>query len=905
MGPLPAGLVMVFFFALASLAFLQIVRSVDHPSRRRLSSTALLFSVFQSAGLTLGALCLVSPPVASAAGSAALAVAVLVNLRMVRREFARRSHRPMVPRNRREAAAMEWECRMALRQGAPGRVRPGWTRLNLARALVVLAREADGSGRAVEARDLLDGLRRDTSVDPDMLFDAYRELVDTIEFTGTEALYEETLDRLEEAARPLAADMPALYHVAIARGDHAAHQVSRSGSETTKRSFRLQARGYYEQALRLVRPGSDLALDAETRLALMPGPPGEFWLDERVGVWRSRLPGRRADRASVRFVLAYLLLARFARDDSERDREEAVRLLERLARGRSELRTHAAELLPTARASIAWRPRAGTAEEIGAAFRRAFDERARESVGGLQRVTADWIAWAIEEEDVEEAAEACWRRAMTLPPLVLRPHSWRLRAETAARLGGNAAEAGFWLLAASRVREAAVAMEYGRTVAFGLATAAPPPELARRLTEAGRRDLYTDYARAVEAAIRREFGIAGQDEASERPWGEIDRLRRAIAEVLGDAEIQPPLAYEEIRAVAVGGPIVYLGATERGGFAIIVRSDGEPQVLPLPRLTAPEVAERAKTLARVVEGAPDSAWETADGPGQGLYPWMWSAVMEPLTVQLAGREAALIATGPLGAFPLHAAAPTRNAPPASDYLLLRRAPSARLLRDARTAAMTVSARPLTLLAADVPHPADGPDLRLVAYQTRALHERYGARCERLPDATRAQALATIGPAGAWHFACAVRREPDLLDSHFAMADGRLTLRDLILRDGSHRLAVLSSHETTAPGGSIGLPDGLMYAGVAAVIASAWRVEETATACLLLRFHELWQGGRAPRRAFAEAQCWLRKATNEELTRYDPNLVAEPRLEAESLALWRARRPFREPKYWAAFSYTGV
>jgi CHAT domain-containing protein len=82
-----------------------------------------------------------------------------------------------------------------------------------------------------------------------------------------------------------------------------------------------------------------------------------------------------------------------------------------------------------------------------------------------------------------------------------------------------------------------------------------------------------------------------------------------------------------------------------------------------------------------------------------------------------------------------------------------------------------------------------------------------------------------------------------------------------------------------------------------VIATAWKVDDPATACLLARFHELWcHDGMEPVVALNRAQGWLAGATCADLAPYLPEGWTAPKSTV---------RPFADPRYWAAFAYTGV
>jgi len=86
-----------------------------------------------------------------------------------------------------------------------------------------------------------------------------------------------------------------------------------------------------------------------------------------------------------------------------------------------------------------------------------------------------------------------------------------------------------------------------------------------------------------------------------------------------------------------------------------------------------------------------------------------------------------------------------------------------------------------------------------------------------------------------------------------------------------RLAVVSAcqsgHYDTAlsPDEFLGLPGGFLQAGAACVVASLWKVDDVATAVLMMRFYELLNPGpdsasQAPLAALREARLWMRNLT---------------------------------------------
>ena len=160
--------------------------------------------------------------------------------------------------------------------------------------------------------------------------------------------------------------------------------------------------------------------------------------------------------------------------------------------------------------------------------------------------------------------------------------------------------------------------------------------------------------------------------------------------------------------------------------------------------------------------------------------------------------------------------------------------------------------------------------------------------------------------------------------------GRLKGCDLVVLSACDTQRGVQTGDTT-----FSLPLGFFFAGAPTVIASLWKVDDTATALLMTRFYENLLGNPSPTRqrgsptpmskadALSEAKHWLRSLTADqvrELVRNLPNAsAAAPAGNAaaltdrESRGTERARpvpstapaaHPYEHPYYWAAFILIG-
>lgn len=122
---------------------------------------------------------------------------------------------------------------------------------------------------------------------------------------------------------------------------------------------------------------------------------------------------------------------------------------------------------------------------------------------------------------------------------------------------------------------------------------------------------------------------------------------------------------------------------------------------------------------------------------------------------------------------------------------------------------------------------------------------------------------------------------------------------------------------------IGLPAGLIQAGVPTVIGTLWSVDDASTALLITRTYELMiQNGQPPAQALRQAQQWLRDLTNAELEAYlthhqtlaearrrqahrMPFTLLEELMEMAVTAVDPSAKPFADPSYWAPFVCYGA
>lgn len=145
-------------------------------------------------------------------------------------------------------------------------------------------------------------------------------------------------------------------------------------------------------------------------------------------------------------------------------------------------------------------------------------------------------------------------------------------------------------------------------------------------------------------------------------------------------------------------------------------------------------------------------------------------------------------------------------------------------------------------------------------------------------------------------------------------NGFLTAGEIYNMKLNAELVVLSACDTgqgkITGDGVIGLSRCLIAAGVKSVIVSLWSVDDLSTTLLMVKFYQIFQQGVATAIALNEAQRWLMSIGKSELTAW---MKTNEKFFDATLKLSLSRRlhqldgdtkPFKDPRYWAAFCVMG-
>jgi hypothetical protein len=838
-------------------------------------------------------------------------------------------------------------------------------RLNTAHALVVLAGSEDSYRHLHEAYDIL--LELATAAGPGgpahpaaadaprriQVTEALVEAASSLRDLGDDpGLYEQAALLLDRTLAEPAGEMPDVRFLRLVNlaGLHLARSgvpARLAGSEPVDADALGRAIRYLRRALPLAPPHrrAELHLHLALHLAIFAGETGDWSAGSEAIAQARRALGaigwtNRELRPMVRLILADLLVQRFAgtADDdgdgavSAADAAEAEGLAwsQRFAH-EPVVRAYAWFVLARVRricaAALDGGAPSGDTARILAAGRKAVatvpDSRARLRAATMM----GW--WAAEYGLAGDAASAFGEALATARRLSATGLVRRQQQAALYEIRGVAAECAHWLLAVGRVDDAVVVLESSRALVLGAAVnrellvqrlRRQNPRLARRCAELSARLARVDPDRSVTGpelliAVHRRRREA---DAVHQEWRRITGQLAALPEFR--ALLDPP-RHHHITAAARRQPLVYLVAAQRTGYALIVEAAGR-RVIELPDLRSAAVEELARRFRADAARLADTphartTWRATLTDG---VDWLRTAAMGPLTAQLGyAGPVTLVPVGDLVLLPLHAAASSSDEAAAADdtdragEVIWSYAPSAQILGPAAEAAVERAAQRPGVLHVGAAGTGRAT-LRYTELVPSALR-RHAGRVTALhaAGAQRSAVLEAARDHHVYHFAChgaADARDP--LDSHLRLADGRLTVRDLLAQRLPARLAVLAACETGVPYAhlpdeAVSLPAALLEAGVPGVVGTLWPVEELPTLMLTTRFYDLWLGRRLPpATALHHAQRWLRTGVVEQFEAYLGDSVGDAvRWPYRSTGRGGQRRIFAHPDCWAAFTYTGV
>lgn len=662
-------------------------------------------------------------------------------------------------------------------------------------------------------------------------------------------------------------------------------------------------------------------------------------------------------------------LDRYERLKERTDLEKATELLFRAVASTPEGAYTRPRHLRSLANALAERYKLGGDDADWAASKAAYEEACRTGLSLLPEIALagarEWGRQAFDRKDWSEAARAYGYGLDALESLYRVQLLRSSRESWLAAANGIHAHAAYALAREGKVEEAAIVLERSRARILGDALARDRTSLEQ--VQARHPAVYNRYSSAVERlrkleALELRSGLPSRGAA----WPLDDEalrtmLRGALKDV--DASIAAIRALPDNeqflalpghrdleRAVEPRMPLVYLVSTSAGSLGLIVsRPDSEGPLsvnaVYIDAVTSTELDRLLVTVdgEDVVGGYLPELVENNSGFKRSLLTVLelLGVLVSPVKERLRefdGSGVCWIPCGRLALLPLHAAV-SRGRSHCRHFLdefLVAYAPSARVLAAARASLAENSSSALCLAGVGNPYCSDlpslpyaGPELEMISalFPEDARHIRFET------EATLDDLLEALPGASHLHLSCHGTARPDSpLESSIELSDGPWDLRSILSQDQLRALrsVVLSACETAVPefhqlmDEAIMLSAGFLQAGVPGVVGTLWKVEDRASALLMIRFYQMllkgessWEAPFAHARALRTAQLWLRDLTAFELIEWlapsqgeVPSALASlPALLATLLKECTKHspdyRPFSHPYYWAAFTAYGV
>lgn len=458
-----------------------------------------------------------------------------------------------------------------------------------------------------------------------------------------------------------------------------------------------------------------------------------------------------------------------------------------------------------------------------------------------------WARLAGDSGDWPQADRA-WSQALThLPTLVDRSLSRTDRQHHLGLLQDLGPGAASAAVAVGDLDRAWVALEQGRGVLLGqaLETRADTRDLGRRHPELAdevdrlRLLLNADIPAVDPAAIR--FPGPAVDEPARRRMivREWEQLTARIRGMPGFDRFGLPPTLAELCQAAAGGTVVAIVIATDRCYALILTRYGS-DVVELPDLVSADAMRQAALFLEATHEAENNAGVNVL---RGVLGWLWDVVAGPVLDYLGytGTPDGVwprvwwIPTGTLSVLPLHAAGHHESGMAGGRRTVLDRVvssytPTVRGLHHSRRQRTRDSTDALVV---GVSNGAGLGPLTSAVPEARLVHAILRARRPPLldTDATRHAILQGLPESGWVHLACHATTAFDPGDSHLALSDGPLPVRELTSLEVTDGYLAYLSACSTAYGGtrlpdeSIHIASALQLAGFAHVIGTLWPISD--------------------------------------------------------------------------------
>ena len=681
-------------------------------------------------------------------------------------------------------------------------------------------------------------------------------------------------------------------------------------------------------------------------------------LDRTIQYWEQTISSRSAfdqDRATFRSNLGRVLVERYEESGDVGDLERGVQLCEdAVAIEPANPLQRPSQLHRLADALRVRFAHTGAQADFARArgmYERACTEGVEVHPQASLTSSNAWLEWAFERGAWDEVIDAYRHGRSSIRKILQIQIRRRDKAAWLRRHQGSAMRACYAHAQKGQLVEAVTVLEDGRARLMSEVLERSRADLEQLKVRASA--LYAEYdgalARLVELEQRSERSVSslsgGVDFTVEirAAVAELERVAATVRGVAGFEGFLQTSSFEEARAAvrSASDAVVYVVTTPKGTLALAITRQSV-EALPLEFTDADLAAALVKREREIVTGGylPAQLYEPAwlASALDELLPWLGERILGPLAARLTAlgvEDVILIPTGQLALLPLHAGTYPRHGNTAHflDEFAVTYSPNARVSVLAQRKLHLQDAPPrLVGVANPLPHAVPLPGAAAELEAVARLFPRsdgllYGT------EATRSALLRVLPLGTHLHFACHCGFDVQHpMASRFELSGGEaLSLRDFLDGDAARlpaRLAVLSACQSAVsdvrelPDELLGLPAGLLQAGVAGVVGTLWPVADLSTALVVAKFYQLQlaANSRDPLsagRSLAAAQRWLRDVTNGELLAYFQRLrdtaTEETRAEefveaglAQFAAAPAHERPFGgQPYHWAPFVFVGA
>ncbi|MBW2663077.1 MAG: CHAT domain-containing protein [Deltaproteobacteria bacterium] len=424
-----------------------------------------------------------------------------------------------------------------------------------------------------------------------------------------------------------------------------------------------------------------------------------------------------------------------------------------------------------------------------------------------------------------------------------------------------------------------------------------------------------DYQNAL-SHWKQAVGVSSPDDlkALSKLWDNLEGARKRLASNVVWTDLHATATQTALPRALRDGPVIQIGHTSMGGFALVSRARDRPEIIWLPKLISRDIEEHVYSLHTAMAAVGDDQGLLHQAIESAII-WLEEVLLSDLMSMIFLGFPLIMTDGLLGRLPLRAACFAVSSEGAA-VRSLRQVPNLRIFSKDPPPLLTDKKSLLVIK----PDTGDTTDILPLADLEASVLKSFLPNCILLSnkEASRERILSELPGCEIAHFSCHGLSDPiaPLEKCGLWVSPGELlNLKELLDADFSNmRLVVLSACETALPGTVlpdevVSLPTGILQAGAQGVIGTLWPVADVSAFLLLVRFFSLWpEGGGHPAKALTDAQDWLRQVTVRELGDFVTMLKkrTDTDIKLPTFDKWTSDEiPFSHPFHWGGFAYYGA